>query len=256
MSTDDLAPDEKRCPYCAETIKAAAIRCRFCQADLSAEETTAPAATADATAEPAPEPAPEPSPEPAPEPGPEPAPGPDLELPGTDVVASTGTSTRVVAVLVVLCLVLAGLLWFLVDRSRHPDLDTAPNGQVTQNSFRNAAMSAASDAATQALSYSYKTFDADREKARALMGAKLATQYDDAMDKVAAQTASAKLTLKATVLSVGVLSAEKHSARVLLFVNTLTTREGSAKQQLDQNRVLMDLTRKDGGWTVSKMDAF
>lgn len=28
--------DEKPCPICAETIKAAALRCRFCQADLHA----------------------------------------------------------------------------------------------------------------------------------------------------------------------------------------------------------------------------
>ncbi len=28
---------EKQCPYCAETIKAAAVRCRFCQADLVAQ---------------------------------------------------------------------------------------------------------------------------------------------------------------------------------------------------------------------------
>jgi Mce-associated membrane protein len=156
----------------------------------------------------------------------------------------------------VLCFVLGGALAFVVHQSRHPHLDTAPNGQVTQSSFRNAAMSAASDAAAQALSYSYKTFDTDRAKARALMGPALAKQYDDAMNQVAAQTASAKLTLKATVLSVGVVSATEHKAKVLLFVNTVTTREGSPKQQLDQNRVLMELTRKDGGWTVSKMDAF
>jgi Mce-associated membrane protein len=143
-----------------------------------------------------------------------------------------------------------------VHRSQHPHLATAPNGQVTDSAFRNAAMSAATDAATTALSYSYTSFDADRARARALMSPKLAKQYDGAMDQVAAQTASAKLTLKATVLSAGLLSAEEHDAKVLLFVNTVTTREGSKKQQLDQNRVVMDLTRKDGGWIVSKMDAF
>lgn len=41
-----MQPDEKTCPYCAETIKAAAVKCRFCGSMLgpapggSAEETT------------------------------------------------------------------------------------------------------------------------------------------------------------------------------------------------------------------------
>lgn len=273
-----LAPDEKVCPFCAETIKAAAVKCRFCQSDLPAEPAALePAATAPATAaEIAPvEVAPDrtESAETAPDSA---HAGPvvdeDAESPSQPAPADTtswmhdsapdalqrpsGGGVRGVAALLVLCLVLTGALWFLVHRSRHPDLGTAPNGQVTDSSFRNAAMSAASDAATQALSYSWKTFDQDRKKARALMGPKLAKQYDAAMDQVTQQTATSKLTLKATVLSAGILSAERHKAKVLLFVNTVTTREGSTKQQLDQNRVVMDLTRKDGDWIVSKMDAF
>jgi hypothetical protein len=43
---------------------------------------------------------------------------------------------------------------------------------------------------------------------------------------------------------------------VLVFVDTSTTREGSKQQQFQQSRLVMDLTRKDGDWTVSKMDAF
>jgi hypothetical protein len=222
-----LAPDEKLCPYCAETIKAAAVKCRFCQSDLAAEP---PVDLRTAPEEPAPAAWPS--------------------------APARSTGVRSVAALLVLCLVLGGALAFLVHRSRNPQLGTAPNGQVTDSSFRNAAMGAASDAAQQALSYSWKTFDADRKKARALMGPKLVKQYDAAMDQVAQQTATSKLTLKATVLSAGLLSAEEHKARVLLFVNTVTTREGSKKQQLDQNRVVMDLTRKDGSWTVSAMDAF
>ncbi|MGY2875101.1 hypothetical protein ACVW00_002291 [Marmoricola sp. URHA0025 HA25] len=264
MST--LAPDEKLCPFCAETIKAAAVKCRFCQSDLAPETAVV---TAGAAASPPIEPeGPAPALAADPEPGfdPEVEPASDLDLdedaepgwtPEPPPVPQRGRrGLQVVAALVVLCLVLAGTLWFLVDRSRHPHLGTAPDGQVTDTSFRNAAMSAASDAAAQALSYSWQTFDQDRKKARALMGSKLAKQYDAAMDQVAQQTATSKLTLKATVLSAGLLSAEEHKAKVLLFVNTLTTREGSKKQQLDQNRVVMTLTRKDGDWTVSQMDAF
>jgi Mce-associated membrane protein len=229
-----LAPDERLCPYCAETIKAAAVKCRFCRSDLTVD--VVPPVDED-------------------------QPSVDQGVPdAADGQAASSSppsgGIRVVAALLVLCLVLGGALAYLVHRSRHPHLGTAPNGQVTDSSFRNAAMSAASDAAQTALSYSWKTFDQDRTKARALMGPKLVKQYDAAMDQVAQQTATSKLTLKATVLSAGLLSAEEHDAKVLLFVNTVTTREGSKKQQLDQNRVVMDLTRKDGGWTVSSMDAF
>jgi hypothetical protein len=183
----------------------------------------------------------------------EPGPEPDR----VDQVETTRTGgPPLVAAMVVLCLLLAGALWFVVDRARHPDLDTAPNGQVTQNSFRNAAMSAASEGVAKVLSYNYKTFDQDRKAAEAVIGGDLTEKYATEMDKLESRAVTSKLSLKPTVLSAGLISAKEHSAKVLLFMNTVTSVEGSKTQQLDRRRIVVTMKRTDGDWIVTNMDPF
>jgi hypothetical protein len=250
--TETLGPDEKRCPFCAEVVRAAAIKCRYCQSDLPVTDEQEPgfpptfpaAGTAHDIREQVAEP------EPADE-------AVQRVSDDADPAASSAPElNRATVIMLALCLAFSGGIVGLVLSAKPDGLRTADNGQVTSEPYRSAALSAASANAAAVLSYSYDTLDADEKAARSVITASFAKEYEQAMAKAGPKATSSKLTLKATVVSSSLISIKKGTAKVLLFVNAVTTAEGAKKQQLNQNRVLMTMTREDGDWVVSKLDAF
>jgi hypothetical protein len=244
-----LKRDERVCPYCAETIKAAATRCRFCHSDVK------PVVQ--------PEPQIEVEPERAAAPPSQPGPGAEksarswsLAVPSLEEVRSfvLRRLTLVLAALVVLAAVGVGVSWW---RAEQGTSEVAPGGSLVGDDARTQVLVAATDLTERTLSYDYKTLENDMEVARARMTPSFRKEYDATMKQVRANTEKNRISLEAVPVSSAIITATRHRATVLVFVNQTTTAGTGKKrnQQLNRNSLVITLTRGEGDWAMHKLTA-
>lgn len=259
-----LKRDERVCPYCAETIKASAIKCRFCQSDVTpvvepGAEIQAPTETISASKKTVTKPAKKAPAKKAPAQQAAAAPViEDLKTDRSSLVQRLApiykNLTVVLAALVAVAAIGVGTLWW---RAEQGSAVTAPNGVLVGEDARTEVLISAADLATRTLSYDYKTFDNDMETARARMSKSFRKEYDATMTQVRANTEKNKIVLQAVAVSSAIISATEHKAKVLVFLNQTTTAGvgKDAKQQVNQNSLVITLTRGDGDWDISKLTA-
>jgi hypothetical protein len=255
-----LKRDERVCPYCAETIKAAATRCRYCQSDLTplveAEQETVTDAEPETVIEADPETVIEAAVPPEPSVDAEESVASRQILPSIQDVRSfvERNLTLVLAVLVLLAGAGVGVAWY---RAEQGSSTVAPGGSLVGDDARTEVLVAAADLTQRTLSYDYKTLANDMEVARARMTPSFRKEYDGTMAAVRANTTKNKIVLQAVAVSSAIISATEHQAKVLVFMNQTTTAGSgkSAKQQLNRNTLVVTLTRGEGEWNMSKLSA-
>jgi hypothetical protein len=162
--------------------------------------------------------------------------------------------TLVLAVLVLLAGAGVGFSWW---RAEQGSAEASPNGALVGDDARTEVLVTAADLAQRTLSYDYKTLANDMEVARARMTPAFRKQYDATMTQVRANTTKNKIVLQAVAVSSAIITATEHKAKVLVFLNQTTTAGTgkNANQQMSRNSLVINLTRGDGDWAISKLTA-
>lgn len=234
-----MGPDEKLCPFCAEVIKSAAVKCRWCGSDLDDAEVVSE---------------------------PDPSPTPPVEGSGSGQSQKPRLATGLLGLLV---LVAAAGLWVAVHRASQDTV--APNGQLTSEGARRAIMQQGAALTTKAMSYRAAQSAADIKAAESVMTARMKAKYEKSLPAADQRGTQATLGIevKASVASmsgangtcqpadcaVALLSATRDSAQLLVFVDQDATAKGGKNTVVSPTWERVRLVKKNGVWLIDDMSA-
>ena len=162
-------------------------------------------------------------------------------------------SSRLLGILVALCLVLVGVTGYAGWRSEHP-VGNALDGAITSAEARDAGLQAATQLTQRVLSYDWKTLDADVKGVEAELAPTFRSEYAKTMAGIKEQTVKNQVKLTASIVAASVISASEQKVEALVFVNQLTTAKGAGNQRVSVVRARVTLSRGNGHWRVSELE--
>ena len=170
--------------------------------------------------------------------------------PRARAVPASGRAGRLTALLLVLCLVAATTLAVLLLQRRD---------RVATEAARKDAVAAARSAARDILGYDYRSVEASIRRARASTTGAFRNQYDKTAKALLPQSKQLKAIVQATVGSAAVMDSRPDRVVVLLYVDQATVKqvpgEKTPTTRIDQSRVRITMSRVDGRWLVSELNA-
>ena len=115
---------------------------------------------------------------------------------------------------------------------------------------------AAATAAAQAIfSYDYRSFDTSVANGRSFATGAFADEYAQTTSALKANAVKEQAIVRAAVSATGVVTAGPDRVELLLYLNQYRRNTNVTGEKVDQNRVVLTMTRVAGDWKVAQATA-
>lgn len=171
----------------------------------------------------------------------DPVPGKGRAVPGP--IAALVRLRVLLALATVLAVVAAGTAWYAHHRAGQRE------AAVRQ------ALATAAPAAKAVFSYDYRNFDASVANGRGFVTGAFAEEYAETTAALRATAESEQAVVLAEVSAAGVVRADAERVELLLYLNQYRRNVNTDGEKVDQNRVVLELSRVGGEWKISRATA-